>query len=60
MQIVKFILKCSNENKSALGHMETQIWVSIGSGIDLVPVCTKPLPAPILTSHSEWTSYDSV
>ena len=34
-------------------HMATRIWVTIGSGNDLLPDSTKqkPLPAPMLTYH---------
>ena len=35
--------------------MATYIWVNIGSGNDLLPDGTKPLPAPILTNH-QWDS----
>ena len=32
--------------------METEIWVNIGSGNDLLPDGTKPLPDPMLTFHN--------
>ena len=32
-------------------HMVTEIWVKIGSGNDLLPDSTKPLPEPMLTDH---------
>ena len=31
-------------------HMATYIWVNNGSGNGLLPVGTKPLPEPMLTS----------
>ena len=31
--------------------MVAKIWVNIGSGNDLLPEGTKPLPEPILTYH---------
>ena len=31
--------------------MATDIWVNIGSGDDLLPDDTKPLPEPMLTYH---------
>ena len=31
--------------------MATQIWVNIGTGNDLLPDGTKPLPEPMLTYH---------
>ena len=33
-------------------HMEAQIWVSMDSDNGLLPDDTKPLPEPLLTSHS--------
>ena len=35
--------------------MVTEIWVNIGSGNDLLPNGTKPLPEPMLTYH-QWGS----
>ena len=37
----------------------TQIWVNIGSGNDLVPDGTKLSPEPMLTSHL-WVSGTSI
>ena len=33
--------------------METQIWVNTGSGNDLLPDGTKPLPEPVL-AYQQW------
>ena len=35
--------------ESLVTQMATKIWVNIGSGNDLLPDSTKPLPEPMLT-----------
>ena len=51
MQAAKWYSSETSLTEAKWCHMVTHIWVNIGSGNGLLPDGTKPLPAPMLTSH---------